>query len=75
LSAELILPAALVVAALIEIAGAVPPELTIGAVPVTPVTVPVLPVNVIPLAAIVVVAVIAPTTSRPVGMVKFLIAN
>jgi hypothetical protein len=38
------LPAALVVAALIEIAGAVPPELTIGAVPVTPVTVPVLDV-------------------------------
>lgn len=42
LSALLMLPAAAVVAALIDIAGAVPPELMIGAVPVTPVTVPVL---------------------------------
>ena len=41
LSAELMLPAADVVASLIEMAGAVPPELTIGAVPVTAVTVPV----------------------------------
>jgi hypothetical protein len=41
LSAALILPAALVVASLMDMAGAVPPELTIGAVPVTPVTVPV----------------------------------
>ena len=42
MSAALILPAAPVVAAVIEIAGAVPPLLTIGAVPVTPVTVPIL---------------------------------
>jgi hypothetical protein len=34
------LPGAEVVAALIEIAGVVPPELTIGSVPVTAVTVP-----------------------------------
>tara|TARA_R110000868_G_scaffold105298_2_gene289608 strand:+ start:954 stop:1208 length:255 start_codon:yes stop_codon:yes gene_type:complete len=40
LSAELILPATDVVAAVIEIAGAAPPDDTIGAVPVTPVTVP-----------------------------------
>ena len=40
LSAALILPAALVVAAEIEMAGALPPDETIGAVPVTPVTVP-----------------------------------
>ena len=40
LSAALIDPAVDVVAALIDIAGAVPPLLTIGAVPVTPVTVP-----------------------------------
>ena len=45
LSAELIEPAVLVVAAEIEIAGAVPPDETIGAVPVTPVTVPVVGVN------------------------------
>ena len=40
LSAALILPAVLVVAAEIEMAGALPPDETIGAVPVTPVTVP-----------------------------------
>ena len=40
LSAALILPAALVVAAEIEMTGAFPPDETIGAVPVTPVTVP-----------------------------------
>ena len=40
LSAALILPDALVVAAEIEITGAVPPLDAIGAVPVTPVTVP-----------------------------------
>jgi hypothetical protein len=40
LSAGLILPAALVVAAEIEMTGAVPPEETMGAVAVTPVTVP-----------------------------------
>jgi hypothetical protein len=44
LSAALIEPAAEVVAAEIEMAGAVPPLETIGAVPVTPVTVPVLDV-------------------------------
>ena len=41
LSAALMLPATLAVAAVIEITGAVPPLDTIGAVPVTPVTVPV----------------------------------
>ena len=40
LSALLMLPAAEVVASLIEIAGVVPPEETIGAVPVTEVTPP-----------------------------------
>ena len=40
LSAALILPAALVVAAEIEMAGVFPPDETIGAVPVTLVTVP-----------------------------------
>jgi hypothetical protein len=45
LSAEDMLPAASVVAALIEIAGVVPPELTMGAVPVTDVTPPPEPVD------------------------------
>ena len=45
LSAALILPAVLVVAAEIEITGAVPPLDTIGEVPVTPVTVPVVGVD------------------------------
>ena len=40
LSAALILPAAVVVAAEIEMAGVVPPDETMGGVPVTPVTVP-----------------------------------
>lgn len=40
LSAALMLPAADVVAAFIDMAGAVPPELTIGSVPLTEVTVP-----------------------------------
>jgi hypothetical protein len=50
LSAALIEPAAEVVAAEIEITGAAPPLEAIGAVPVTPVTVPVFPVRVTPLA-------------------------
>ena len=41
LSAADILPGKLVVAALMDITGEVPPELAMGAVPVTPVTVPV----------------------------------
>ena len=40
LSAALMLPALLVEAAEIEMAGVFPPDETIGAVPVTPVTVP-----------------------------------
>ena len=40
LSAALMLPGKLVVAAEIEIAGLTPPDETIGAVPITPVTVP-----------------------------------
>jgi len=45
LSVALMLPAALVVEAAIEITGAVPPVETMGRVPVTPVTVPVVGVN------------------------------
>ena len=45
LSAALILPATLAVAAEIEITGAAPPLEAIGAVPVTPVTVPVVGVD------------------------------
>ena len=55
LSAALILPAAEVVAALMLITGAVPPDETIGAVPVTPVTVPLpvpAPMAVLKLAAV-----------------------
>ena len=45
LSVALMLPAVLVVAAEIEMAGLFPPDETIGAVPETPVTVPVVGVD------------------------------
>ena len=62
LSAALILPAVEVVAAEIEMAGALPPDAIMGAVPVTPVTVP------LPVPAPMVVLIVAASASS--SMVK-----
>ena len=67
LSVALILPEALVVAAEIEMAGALPPDDTMGAVPVTPVTVP------LPVPAPMVVLTVAASASFSMSKAKSVI--